>query len=250
MAHMNEPRRETVRITSPPPTTQRPIASVEKEAPRINLPNQPPGVPESPAGVKPSSGAPLRPPLSVAPRPLPPPEGSASVRPPGPPSPRPAAAPPGGVRPPPLIGTKAPAPPPGGLASVSPPSGGPRPPVPPGAKSPLPPAPVGGKFPLPPAPKPPFPAGGKPPENRGVAQTGQRNETGRIADTPMKAAVKLGVQPGTVPTVPVIWTASLADAVANPPAQGLVESVPRKLCWALLSVSTLTLLIQIWTYFS
>ena len=65
----------------------------------------------------------------------------------------------------------------------------------------------------------------------------------------MKATVKLGVQPASVPSAPVIRTTP-PSAVANPPPQVLVEAVPTQLCWALLGISALTLLIQLWTYFS
>ena len=76
-----------------------------------------------------------------------------------------------------------------------------------------------------------------------------RKETARIGDSPMKATVKLSaIQPTPVPTVGVVRTARLP--VATPPPVGLVESVPAAFCWALVGVSALTLLIQLWTYFS
>lgn len=65
----------------------------------------------------------------------------------------------------------------------------------------------------------------------------------------MKATVKLSAQPASVPSAAAIRTAPPA-AVAHPAPQGLVESVPTQLCWALLGVSALTLIIQLWTYFS
>jgi hypothetical protein len=87
-------------------------------------------------------------------------------------------------------------------------------------------------------------------ENSG-AQTGPRKETARIGptpDSPMKATVRLGnVQPASVPSAGVIRTAP--PLVASPPPAGLVESVPLQLCWALLGLSALALLIQLWTYF-
>jgi hypothetical protein len=82
-----------------------------------------------------------------------------------------------------------------------------------------------------------------------MAQIGPRKDTARIADSPMKATVKLSsLQPASVPSAPVIRTAP--PAVANPPPQGLAETVPTRLCWALLGISALTLLIQLWTYFA
>jgi hypothetical protein len=65
----------------------------------------------------------------------------------------------------------------------------------------------------------------------------------------MKATVKLSsVQPAGVPSAPVIRSAR--PAVAVPPPQGLVETVPTQLCWVLLGISALILLIQLWTYFA
>ena len=65
----------------------------------------------------------------------------------------------------------------------------------------------------------------------------------------MKAAVKPGsVQPGSVPLAPIIRAAS--PAVANSPAKGLGALAPAQLCWALLGISVLTLLLQLWNYFS
>lgn len=65
----------------------------------------------------------------------------------------------------------------------------------------------------------------------------------------MKATSRLGIaQPVYTPPAGAIRTSP--PAVANPPGPGLVESVPMQLYWALLGLSALTLLIQLWTYFS
>jgi len=65
----------------------------------------------------------------------------------------------------------------------------------------------------------------------------------------MKAAVKPGsVQRGSVPLAPIIRAAS--PALANSPDKGLAALAPAQLCWALLGVSALTLLLQLWNYFS
>jgi hypothetical protein len=65
----------------------------------------------------------------------------------------------------------------------------------------------------------------------------------------MKAALKPGsVQPCTVPLAPIIRAAS--PAVANSSAKGLGALAPAQLCWALLGISVLTLLLQLWNYFS
>jgi hypothetical protein len=89
----------------------------------------------------------------------------------------------------------------------------------------------------------------RPLENRGLLQTGSRQETASVADSPMRGAVKPGrVQPGSVPLVPIIRAA--LPAVANSPAAGLRAIAPAQLCWALLGISVLTLLMQLWNYFS
>ena len=94
---------------------------------------------------------------------------------------------------------------------------------------------------------PPHPIAGN-----GTAASGPREETARIVsapDSPMKATVKLGTtQPPSAPPISSIRTAP--PAVAPVPPVALVESVPATFCWALLGVSALTLLIQLWTYFS
>ena len=146
------------------------------------------------------------------------PPSSPMVRPPAP-------APSGPVRPP-----KGPLPPADLGPPVSPPHGAP----PPAAPGPL--GPV-----LPPI--------NRSLESRGLVQAGPRKETVPIANSPIKAAVKLSnVQPASVPLASAIRTAP--PVVANLPPKGLGESVPAQLCWALLGISALTLLIQLWNYFS
>jgi hypothetical protein len=121
-------------------------------------------------------------------------------------------------------------------------------PVRPSAPSPVPPA--AGAPPSPLAPG--LPSAISPGENRS-ASTSPRKETARIGptpDTPMKATVKLsGPAPSSAPPAGVIRTAP-PPAVATTPPAGLVESVPMPLCWALVGISALTLLLQLWTYFS
>ncbi|MGH8092779.1 MAG: hypothetical protein ACREIF_04840 [Chthoniobacterales bacterium] len=104
----------------------------------------------------------------------------------------------------------------------------------------------------PPPLKPAEPSLGTVPVNRGP-EAGPRKETARIAltaDSPTKATVKLPDQPASVPPAGVIHAPAPPSAVARPRASGLLESVPMRLCWALLGVSALILLIQLWTYFS
>jgi hypothetical protein len=65
----------------------------------------------------------------------------------------------------------------------------------------------------------------------------------------MKAALKPGsVQPSSVPLAPIFRAAS--PAVANSPAKGLSALTPAQLCWALLGISVLTFVLQLWNYFS
>jgi hypothetical protein len=65
----------------------------------------------------------------------------------------------------------------------------------------------------------------------------------------MKAAVTLSnVQAASLPLASAIRTAP--RVVANPPSKGLGESVPAQLCWALIGISALSLLMQLWNYFS
>ncbi len=226
MADLNEPKKETKRIALSPHATHRPTGSVEKET------TQPP------AGTKlPATSLRPQPPPSVASRLLPPTEVAPGPRPPAPPLARPPApAPSGAARPP-----NSPPPPAGANAPVSPPR--PLGPIPPSPSS---------VAPLPGAlgrSQPGFPPISRPLENRGPVQAGLREVTPRIADTPMKGAVKLGiVQPASVPLAPVIRTPS--PAVANSPAKGLTGSASAHLYWALLGISVLTLFMQLWNYFS
>lgn len=146
--------------------------------------------------------------------------------------------------------------PPGPPAGVKPPATSVRPPTP---------LPVGPRpRPLtPPTARPPSPASaaasgsskpafspiGRPVETCGGVQASPKKETAGRADSLMKAAVKPGsIQPVGVPLPPVIRTGSPAVATASP--RGWRASVPAQLCWALLGISVLTLLMQLWNYFS
>jgi hypothetical protein len=169
--------------------------------------------------------------------PLPPPAGaeppatnlrsppSVPVRPPSPIVRPPAPAPSGSVRP-----SDGPPPPAGLEPPVSPPHG---------ARSPAASGPSG----------PVLPSINRPLESRGLVQADPRKERVPIADSLTRAAVKpSNVQPASVPLASAIRTAS--PVVANPPPKGQGESVPAQLCWALLGISALTLLMQLWNYFS
>jgi len=202
----------------------------KKETERINL--------SPPAGAKlPTDSLRPPPPRPVAPRPVPSKEISAGPRPPAPSMTRPPASTPSGAArppngPPTATGAKAsdPPPPPSGVIPPSPA---------PGALSPG----------APGSSKPGLSPINRPLENRGLLQAGPRQKTACVADSPMKSALKPGnVQLGSVPLAPIIRATS--PAVANSPAKGLSALTPAQLCWALLGISVLTLLLQIWNYFS
>jgi hypothetical protein len=78
-----------------------------------------------------------------------------------------------------------------------------------------------------------------------------RKETAGIAvtpESPMKATVKLSsVQPSNEPPISVIRTAP-PSLVKPPPSLG--ETISAQFCWALLGISALALLIQLWIYSS
>jgi hypothetical protein len=202
----------------------------KKETERIGLP--------APAGAKPPTGG-VRPPAppSVAPRPLPPKEEvAAGPRPPARPTTHPSA--------------------PAASGATGPPNG---PPPPTGAKASVPPPPPLGLIPPSPSPvalspgasgssKPGLSPINRPLENRDLLQAGPRQETARVADSPLKAVKPGSVQRGSVPLAPIIRAAS--PVVANSPAKGLGALAPAQLCWALLGISVLTLLLQLWNYFS
>ncbi len=186
MADSNEPKKETVRITLPPPAAKPPGASNEsRETVRINLPARPPSTPSGP-------------PVSTAPTPLPP------------------------NAPPPLPWPPAPAP--------ERPVASPAAPVNIPALAKLPDSP----------PSPPFGTSLSP-----------KKETARIAPRPdptkpaptvqMKKTQPLITIPETVPQ-------SAPLTVARDPVK-IVDAIPKPLCWAVLGVSAVILIIQIWNYF-
>jgi hypothetical protein len=100
MADLNEPKKETVRISLPPQSTS-PALPVEKESARIILPNRPPArtvEADTPTtDLRPPSPAPVRPPSPLARPPASP--SSGGLRAPVPPAPV-APAPPKPVFPP------------------------------------------------------------------------------------------------------------------------------------------------------
>jgi hypothetical protein len=81
-----------------------------------------------------------------------------------------------------------------------------------------------------------------------------KKETARIAVLPDPHAKALPTvqikkaQP--LVTMPEITLQSAPLTVATKDTSATVDAIPMPLCWALLGVSTVTLIIQIWTYFS
>jgi hypothetical protein len=168
--------------------------------------------------------------------------GSPRVNLPNQPDPSPEAKPPVAnlppvstpVRPPPRLMASKPLPSPEKMP-------GPRPPASPPLRPPSP-VPKAGSIVPPELSKANFPPTNRPLENRDMNQAGGRKETVSVADSTLKAAIKWG---NARPAIRAV-----SPAVANPPARGLDALAPVQLCWALLSISTLTLIMQLWNYFS
>ena len=270
MGDLNEPKKETVRISLPPaPSTPENGDAREKTA-RISLPPQP-----AVSGEAPSSGAPLPPRRAVPPNPaapsgpvvrppmarapMPTPSGSAPVRPPSyqPPTPStPGAMPPR-------------SPSPASSASVpagEKPASSPRPPPPPI----MPPRPR--VLPPPPRVIPPAKASGAvsaAPSNypgSGGGEAGPKKETARISILPEPAAVPgpavkmaktqplMAAPPPKVHSAPVstIKPAPPGTAIPSAPAPSLLDSleyVPVPVAAVICGISAVALLIQIWNYF-
>ncbi len=234
MADLNEPKKETVRITPPSRDPDLPAASPEKETVRINLPNRPPPAAGLPGNhSQPASSAPVRPlppPTAVAPKPVPPPGGT--------PAKRPLA--------PPLARSPAPVRPPSSTVSSSA-----------HKTAPFTSAADATSIAQPTGPSVNGPAAPPLPVSRGSSSLptpGARKETARIgatSETPMKSTVKLTpIAPAPLPSNAGGVRTTAPAKVANPGSAGLFASVPTRLCWALLGISALILLIQLWIYFS
>ena len=101
---------------------------------------------------------------------------------------------------------------------------------------------------IPGASKPGFSSTGRPLENRGPVQSGSPKTGPRAADLPIKAAVQPGNIQSAMPLAPVIR--STPPPVAHSPLKGLGALAPARLCWALLGLSLLSLVMQLWNYFS
>jgi hypothetical protein len=81
-----------------------------------------------------------------------------------------------------------------------------------------------------------------------------KKETARIAVLPdprskaLPAVQMKKAQP--LVTIPEITLQSAPLTVATKDTSAMVDAIPMPLCWTLLGVSTMILIIQIWTYFS
>ena len=81
-----------------------------------------------------------------------------------------------------------------------------------------------------------------------------KKETARIAVLPDPRAQALAAvqmkkaQP--LVTMPEITLQTPTLAVATKDTSAMVNAIPMPFCWTLLSVSTVILIIQVWTYFS
>ena len=220
MAETNEPKKETVRIKLPPRQTS--SASNSDNGPRdtirINLPSRAPSNPSA------SSQALKPPPLPaavVARAPVLPGLG----QPPKAPSfPVPSIAEPlpSPLHSPSIV-----------ESSVDPPLVPPAPPVVLKKAAPV---------PLIPPPTPPM-----------AASPGPRKETARIAIMPepraAPATVKMSkTQPLITAPEPMSETAPISIEPEH--SHETIESIPVPLCWALVGISALIFIIQVWTYFS
>jgi hypothetical protein len=227
MADPKEPKKETVRINLPPGPGSQPsgTGTTAPDTARINLPARPP-VTDTPSRS------------SNVPAPVPPASPGAAA------APRP-----------PLVQTPLPPPP---AKRVSPPPFFPKKPAPPSFGSPA----VGSALPpsspplMPKSPTPvaPAAAGVGPFVSEAAAPSpGPKKETARIMvlpDPPAKTAPAVQMkktQPLT--TMPEAAPQSAPLTVATTKTDPFVDSIPMPLCWALLGVSAVILIVQIWNYF-
>ena len=223
MSNLNEPKKETVRITPLPPPTGTPAKKAEtKETVRINLPSRPPPLGSTDASKVESARSkpdmPLwREPASGGEAEIPPPPVLA--RPPGAPSTDSPA-----FRPPPSPAIPSAAPPLPAVPTVVRPPG---------------PSPVSAT-PLSPDIEPASPA------------DVPRQETGHVAAPPARKMTRTVRMAKTQPLMAMPLSAAQAAPVkvADSSAEAIIDSIPTPFCWALLSVSAVTFLIQLWTYFS
>lgn len=216
MSEFSEPKKETVRITLPPPPRVRPPGGEGSPNETVRISS-----PEGPAATQPiqgpSSHAPTLPPLRPPPSP-----------------PRPPARPPLAKEP--------------ANTSAAPPAARPPAPVP----SALPPRPR--VLPPPPRVQAIPPAAPLPAASDSIA--GPKKETARIsilpeATTPARAVKMTKTQP--LQMTPPQQAPAARVQVAQVPAPVTApqnDAVPMPLVWAAFVISAITLLIQIWNYFA
>lgn len=258
MGEPNEPKKETVRITLPPPKESEKPVGPRKPTVRISLPTRPP------------HNAPLRPVVDPNNRPAPPPLAKppmppvSSIKPPAPPK----------FRPPPIPPRKS-----AGEAGPSLPPVLPKPPV----KPPLPPTlgapksapvaddartttrdekkePASVESELPAKTPPPVPAKAGIYPGARSSSPGPKQETARIStmsEPPLpplkpKPAVNMTkTQPLIKAPVSDAPVAAVNIAPTTAPRSSLssaIEAVPLPLLWALAAVSFVVFLIQLWNY--
>jgi hypothetical protein len=224
MSNLNEPKKETVRITPLPPPTGTPAEKAEtKETVRINLPSRPPPLGSVDASkVEPARSQPdkllRREPASGVQAEIPPPPVLA--------------------RPPGATSTDSPA--------FRPP---PSPPAIPSAAPPLPAVPTVVRPPGSP------PVSATPPsldiEPASPADV-PRQETAHVAAPPARKMTRTVRMAKTQPLMAMPLSAAQAAPVkvADSSPEAIIDSIPTPFSWALLGVSAVTFLIQLWTYFS
>jgi hypothetical protein len=222
MSNLNEPKKETVRITPLPPPTGTPAKKAEtKETVRINLPSRPPPLGSVDASkVEPARSRPAL-------RGEPASGGEAEIPPP------PVLA-----RPPGAASTDSPA--------FRPPT---SPPAIPSAAPPLPAVPTVVRPPGSP------PVSATPPsldvEPASPADVPQQ-ETASVAAPPARKMTRTVRMSKTQPlmAMPISAAQAAPVKVADSSPEAIIDSIPTPFCWALLGVSAVTFLIQLWTYFS
>jgi hypothetical protein len=88
----------------------------------------------------------------------------------------------------------------------------------------------------------------------GMTSPGPKKETARITvlpDPPAKPAAPVQMkktQPLSTMPEPVKPISPITVAPATPIAEPVADTIPMALCWALLGISAIVLLVQIWNY--
>ena len=76
-----------------------------------------------------------------------------------------------------------------------------------------------------------------------------QQETARVPTRKMTRTVRMAkTQP--LMAMPLSAAQATPVKVADSPPEAIIDSIPTPFCWALLGVSAVTFLIQLWTYFS